>query len=97
MRWTSIIAIFTLFWVLSAFLVMPFGIRTHEELGMEKVAGQAHSAPGNFRPRRFALITTVLALVLFGLYYANYVNQWITVDTLDMSRWMGRPKTHLDG
>jgi hypothetical protein len=49
-RWTSIVAIYSLFWVFAAFLVMPFGIRTHDELGMGKVDGQAHSAPGNFRP-----------------------------------------------
>ncbi|MDE2412827.1 MAG: DUF1467 family protein, partial [Sphingomonadales bacterium] len=39
MKWTSMIAIFTLFWVLSAFLVLPFGIRTHDEAGIEKVPG----------------------------------------------------------
>jgi predicted secreted protein len=93
MRWTSIVAIFTLFWVLAAFLVMPFGIRTHDELGMEKIVGQAHSAPGNFRPRVFVLRTTVFAVVLFGLYYANYVHQWVTVDDLDISPWFGQPKT----
>jgi predicted secreted protein len=49
MEWTSIIAIFSLFWVLSAFLVMPFGMRTVEEEG---VAGQVDSAPAHFRPGR---------------------------------------------
>ncbi|WP_420382541.1 DUF1467 family protein [Novosphingobium sp.] len=93
MRWTSIVAIFTLFWVLAAFLVMPFGIRTHDELGLEKVPGQVHSAPGNFRPRAFLLRTTVLAIVMFGLYYANYVHQWVTVDDLDIAPWLGAPKT----
>ncbi|KUR79269.1 DUF1467 family protein [Novosphingobium sp. Fuku2-ISO-50] len=92
MRWTSIVAIFTLFWVLSAFLVMPFGIRTHDELGLEKVAGQVHSAPGNFRPRLIVRRATVVALVLFGLYYANYVHQWITLDDLDISPWLGLVK-----
>lgn len=89
MRWTSIIAIYALFWVMSAFLVMPLGVRTHEELGLEKVAGQAHSAPGNFNPRRIALRATVLAALIFGLYYANFVNRWITADDLDISRLIG--------
>jgi predicted secreted protein len=40
------------------------------------------------------LRTTVLALVLFGLYYVNYVHQWITVDTLDISPWLGEPKVN---
>jgi len=91
-RWTSIVAIFTLFWVLSAFLVMPFGIRTHEELGLDKIAGQAHSAPANFRPRLIMLRGTGLAVVLFGLYYANYVHQWITLDDIDITPWLGLSK-----
>jgi predicted secreted protein len=80
MRWTSISAIYFLFWVLSAFLVMPFGVKTHDEAGIEKVPGQAESAPASFNPRRIILRTTILSLLLFGLYYANYVNGWITGD-----------------
>jgi len=89
MRWTSIIAIYSLFWVLSAFLIMPFGVRTHDEMGLEKVPGQVHSAPGNWRPKRVAIRATLLAMVLFGLYYANFVNRWITIDDIDISHLMG--------
>ena len=89
MKWTSIIAIYALFWVFAAFLVMPFGVKTHDELGAEKVPGQVHSAPGNWRPRRVAIRATALAAVLFGLYYVNYVNRWITIDDLDISRLIG--------
>ena len=77
MKFTSILAIYSLFWVMSAFLVMPFGMRTHDEIGAEKTAGQADSAPANFRPRRIVLRATILALLLFGLFYANYANHWI--------------------
>jgi predicted secreted protein len=89
MRWTSIIAIYGLFWVLSAFLVMPFGLRTPNEVeGHELEKGHADSAPVNFRPRLIALRATVLAIVLFGLYYLNYAQQWITVDDLN---FFGKP------
>ena len=88
MKWTSILAIYTLFWVLSAFLVMPFGVRTHEEEGVERVPGQADSAPVRFRPGRVALRATILAAVLFGLYYANYVNGWIGVEDIN---FFGQP------
>ncbi|HNW19522.1 MAG TPA: DUF1467 family protein, partial [Sphingorhabdus lacus] len=47
MNWTSIVAIYVLFWVLSAFVILPIGVRTHDELGLEKTPGQADSAPGN--------------------------------------------------
>lgn len=90
MRWTSIVAIYALFWVMSAFVVLPFGVRTHDELGHEKLVGQADSAPANFAPRRIALRATVLAAVLFALYYANYVNGWIGIEDLDITRLMAR-------
>jgi predicted secreted protein len=83
-KWTSIIAIYGLFWVLSAFLVMPFGVRTHDEAGIAKVPGQADSAPAEFRPKRIVFRATILAAVLFGLYYANYVQGWITPQDLDL-------------
>jgi predicted secreted protein len=84
MQITSIVAIYALFWMLSAFLVMPFGIRTHEEEGVEKTPGQADSAPANFNARRLAWRATVLAMVLFGAYYANYVNGWIMPEDLNL-------------
>jgi len=80
MKFTSILAIYVLFWVMSAFVVMPFGVRTADELGVEKVPGQADSAPANFRPGRVLVNITIVSAVAFGLYYANYVNGWIGVD-----------------
>lgn len=82
MNWTSILAIYFLFWVASAFVLLPFGIKTHEEMGLEKIPGQADSAPGNFRPGRLALRATALSIVLTGLYVANYVYGWITPDSV---------------
>jgi predicted secreted protein len=83
MNWTSIVAIYALFWVLSAFVVLPFGVRTHEELGLEKTPGQADSAPGNFKPLTVLLRTTLLSAAFFGLYYANYTNGWIDRHSFD--------------
>jgi predicted secreted protein len=83
MKWTSVLAIYALFWVMSAFLMLPFGIKTHDEAGIEKVPGQADSAPANFRPGRVVLRATILAAVLCGLYVANYVNGWIGADDLN--------------
>lgn len=77
MNWTSIVAIYVLFWVLTAFVILPIGVRTHDELGLEKVAGQADSAPGNFKPSVILLRTTLLSAALFALYYANYTYGWL--------------------
>ena len=83
MNWTSIVAIYALFWVICAFVILPIGIRTHEELGLEKTAGQADSAPGNFRPGVIMLRTTLLSVALFALYYANYTYGWIDRHSFD--------------
>ncbi|MBB5685100.1 DUF1467 family protein [Sphingobium boeckii] len=83
MSLSSILAIYLLFWVMTAFVVMPFGVRTHDEAGLPKIPGQADSAPANFRPKRVALITTILSAAAFGLFYANYVNGWIGVEAFD--------------
>lgn len=91
MQITSIIAIYFLFWVLSAFLLLPFGVRTHEEEGLEKIPGQADSAPANFRPGRLVLKATVLAAILAGLYIANYSQGWITVEDVDLLGQLSPP------
>lgn len=83
MNWTSIVAIYALFWVMTAFVILPIGVRTHEELGLPKVPGQADSAPGNFQPRTILLRTTLLSAALFGLYYANYVYGWVDRHSFD--------------
>lgn len=83
MKLTSVLAIYALFWVMSAFLFLPFGIKTHDEAGIEKIPGQADSAPANFRPGRVALRATILATVLCGLFVANYINGWVKTDDLN--------------
>lgn len=88
MHWASILAIYLLFWVMSVFLLLPFGVRTPDETGETLVPGQATSAPGNFRPGRLAIRATILAAILCGLYVANYVNGWISPDDINMGRWL---------
>lgn len=84
MSWTSIVAIYALFWVLTAFVVLPIGVRTHDELGLAKIPGQADSAPANFNPRQILLRTTLLSAALFALYYANYTYGWIDRHSFDI-------------
>lgn len=82
MEWTSILAIYFLFFVFSAFVLLPFGVRTHEEAGVEKVPGQADSAPVEFRAGKLVLRALVLAAIVTTVYVLNYINGWITVDDL---------------
>ena len=83
MAFTSIIAIYVLFFAASAFILLPFGVKTTEEVGGEFVPGQAQSAPHHFNLRRHLLKAAVLAAVLFAIYYPNWTFGWITPDDLD--------------
>jgi predicted secreted protein len=83
MKWTSVSAIFFLFFSASAFFLLPFGVKTDEEMGTEKVPGQADSAPYRFDLKRHLVKAVLLGAVLTAIYYANYVNGWITAEDLD--------------
>jgi predicted secreted protein len=84
MKIQSAIAIYFLFWVMSAFVVMPFGVRTHDEAGAEKVPGQAESAPYNFQPWKIVRRTTVVASILFAIFLLNFSYGWVTPQSLDV-------------
>ena len=83
MKWTSVLAIYFLVFCLAAFLTLPFGVRTAEEMGEERIPGQADSAPHRFDLPRHLLRAALLALLLFGIYYANWVYGWVGVEDLD--------------
>lgn len=83
MKLGSILAIYFLFWVASAFLLLPFGVRTDEEMGKEKIPGQADSAPHRFDARKHAIRSTIVATIFFALYYANWYFGWIGVEAFD--------------
>lgn len=84
MEWTSILAIYLLFWVMTAFVSLPFGVKTADEAGVEKVPGQADSAPVNFRPGRLVLRATIIAAFLTALYVANFERGWVTVEDINI-------------
>ena len=84
MRLSSIIAIYFLFFAASAFVLLPFGVRTDEEAGTPKIPGQADSAPHRFDLKRHLLKAAVVGAVLFAIYYANWSFGWITPDDLDL-------------
>jgi len=83
MRWQSALAVYFLFFVGVAFLLLPFGVRTSEEAGVEQVPGQAESAPHRFDLKRHLAISAAAAAIGFAFYYANYVGGWITAADLD--------------
>ena len=79
----SALAIYFLFFVTAAFLLLPFGVKTDEEAGTAKVAGQADSAPHRFDLKRHLLKAALVAALLFALYYLNWLYGWVGVEDLD--------------
>ena len=83
MKFTSIIAIYFLFFAFSAFVLLPFGVRTDEEAGGERVPGQADSAPHRFDLKRHLLKAALVGAILFAIYYLNWTFGWVTPQDLD--------------
>ena len=81
MKWGSIIAIYVLFWTMSAFVVMPFHVRTHDEAGAPLIPGQAESAPYEFPFGKVLLRITIVSALLFAAFYLNYHFGWISPPT----------------
>ena len=82
MKWTSILAIYTLFWAFSAFFVLPFHGRRAEDDAAPLVPGQDRGAPATVRPGRILLQMTIVATIGFVLYYAAYVNGVVDPDVV---------------
>ena len=84
MQLTSILAIYFLIFVMSAFIMLPFGVRTSEEAGEALVPGQAESAPASFKPGRLLIRATIIAVVLTTLFVLNYEYGWVSASDLDI-------------
>nr|WP_298928054.1 DUF1467 family protein [uncultured Erythrobacter sp.] len=84
MEWTSILAVYFLIWVMTAFIMLPFGVKTAGEAGQETVPGQAESAPVNFRPRKLMVRATIIAIILTTLYVLNFNYGWIGIEVFDI-------------
>ena len=62
---------------------LSFGVRTSEEVGADKVAGQADSAPHRFDVGRHALRAAIIATLLFALFDLNWIYGWVGIERFD--------------
>jgi predicted secreted protein len=75
------LAIFFLIWWITLFAVLPWGIRSQHEDG-EMAPGTDPGAPVHFRLGWKLLWTTLVASVLFAVFYTVYSRHLVTLDEL---------------
>ena len=74
MKIGSMIAIYFVIWWTVLFAVLPFGVRNASEAGEKIEQGNDAGAPMALHWGKKILATSVIALVLFGVVYAQVVN-----------------------
>lgn len=74
-------AVFFIIWWTVLFAVLPFGVRSQVEEGAV-VQGSERGAPTRPHLAQKALWTTAVSLVIFSIYYANYVGGFVTLDDI---------------
>lgn len=89
MKLQSALAIYLLFWTITLFAVLPFGVKTHDEAGSPPVPGQAPSAPANPMILKKLAWTTLISAILFGIFAANYAYGWVELDDVPFWRTHG--------
>jgi predicted secreted protein len=85
----SALAIYLLFWTITLFAVLPFGVKTSDEAGSDSIPGQATSAPANPMILKKLAWTTLISAVLFGIFAANYAYGWVEINDVPFWRTHG--------
>jgi len=79
--WITILAIYFIVWWLVFFTVLPFGIRSQDELG-EVVRGTDPGAPKVHGLKIKLVWTTVVATIVFAAFYWAFVTKAVAFDDL---------------
>jgi predicted secreted protein len=77
MNWISSLAIYFIMWWLVFFAVLPLGIRSAHEAGESIGAGHEPGAPVQPMLLRKAAMTTVIAALIFALFYVAKTRGWL--------------------
>ena len=86
---TSAIVLFCVIWAIVFYMVNPLWQTSQSEDG-EVVPGTPASAPVNPMLRKKAIITTVIATVLFVLAYSTIEFGWLTLDDVTFIEFPSR-------
>ncbi|WP_109466618.1 DUF1467 family protein [Albibacillus kandeliae] len=82
------IVLYVIIWFLTFFVALPIRVETQGDKG-SVVPGTHAGAPENHHLKKKALITTGVALVIWGIIATVILSEWITVRDLDWFHQMG--------
>ena len=68
MSWISAVALYFIVWWTVLFAVLPFGLRTQDESD-DVTLGTVASAPGRPHMLKVVIRTTIVSLVICGIFY----------------------------
>lgn len=89
---TSALVLFAVIWFMVFFIAIPIRLETQGDVG-KVVAGTHASAPENHHLKKKAIITTIVALVLWAIIVGIILSGLITVRDLDwFNRMAPRPE-----
>lgn len=90
MKWTSAVAIYFILWWVTLFVVLPFGVKNAAETGETVEEGNEAGAPVVHGLAWKAMVTTLLASVIFVVLYWVLVNEMLNIGDLPFIRDMPR-------
>jgi len=89
MSLATAIAIYFIIWWTVLFAVLPWGVRSQQDSG-PVAPGTDPGAPSIPRLGRKLIWTTIVAGVVFALWYVVYSYRLIAID--DLAAWLGMPR-----
>jgi predicted secreted protein len=85
---TAAFVLFAVIWFMLFLIVLPMRLKTQGESG-DVVPGTHSSAPENPNVKRKAKITTIIALIVWGIIAGIIISGVVTVEDLDWFDRMG--------
>ncbi len=86
----SAIVLFCVIWAVLFYMINPLWQTSQSEDG-EVAPGTPASAPVDAKLRKKAIITTVIATVLFALAYSSIEFGWLTLDDVSFIKLPSQP------
>ena len=91
MNVVTALVLYAVVWFMTFFVVIPFRLRTQGDTG-EVVPGTHASAPEVHNLLKKAILTTLIALVLWAIIATVIIKGWISVRDFDWFNRMSPPR-----